>query len=84
MNETGEKLLFRDKRMKLFYFEVCGTRHRSRVTLLTYCAYVQWVPSSDVVVAQNHGNLCVWYNIDTPDRLTMFPIKVWCWLAGGE
>jgi intraflagellar transport protein 172 len=31
---------------------------------------------SDVVVAQNRGNLCIWYNIDAPQRVTMFPIKV--------
>ena len=37
---------------------------------------LQWVPGSDVVVAQNRGNLCVWYNIDAPERVTMFPIKV--------
>lgn len=36
----------------------------------------QWVPGSDVVVAQNRGNLCIWYNIDAPERVTMFPIKV--------
>ncbi|EDO25896.1 predicted protein, partial [Nematostella vectensis] len=34
-----------------------------------------WVPLSDVVVAQNRGNLCIWYNIDSPERVTMFPIK---------
>ena len=38
---------------------------------------LQWVPLSDVVVAQNRGTLCVWYNIDSPERVTMFPIKVW-------
>ena len=37
---------------------------------------LQWVPGSDVVVAQNRSNLCVWYNIDSPERVTMFPIKV--------
>lgn len=40
------------------------------------CFCFQWVPGSDVVVAQNRGNLCVWYNIDAPERVTMFPIKV--------
>uniref|UniRef100_A0A8C5RJ14 Uncharacterized protein n=1 Tax=Laticauda laticaudata TaxID=8630 RepID=A0A8C5RJ14_LATLA len=40
-----------------------------------YCSYVQWVPGSDVVVAQNRNSLCVWYNIDTPERVTMFPMK---------
>lgn len=49
---------------------------QQRVSLLSYCSYVQWVPLSDVVVAQNRGNLCVWYNIDMPDKVTMFPLKV--------
>ena len=33
------------------------------------------MPQSDVVVAQNRENLCVWYNVDAPERVTMFPIK---------
>ena len=33
------------------------------------------MPGSDVVVAQNRGNLCVWYSIETPERVTNFPIK---------
>ena len=35
----------------------------------------QWVPMSDVCVAQNRNNLCVWYNIDCPERVTMVTIK---------
>ena len=42
---------------------------------LLKCTF-QWVPGSDVVVAQNRGNLCVWYNMDAPERVTMFPMKV--------
>lgn len=30
---------------------------------------------SDVVVAQSRHNACVWYNIDTPDRITQFPVR---------
>ena len=48
---------------------------QERVTLLNYSGYVQWVPQSDVVVAQSRENLCVWYSINTPDRVSMFPIK---------
>uniref|UniRef100_A0A8C6TKI7 IFT80/172/WDR35 TPR domain-containing protein n=1 Tax=Neogobius melanostomus TaxID=47308 RepID=A0A8C6TKI7_9GOBI len=44
-------------------------------TLLGFCSFVQWVPGSDVVVAQNRNNLCVWYSIDSPESATMFPIK---------
>jgi len=48
----------------------------TKSTILNYCSYVQWVPDSDVVVAQNRNNLCIWYNIDAPERVTMFEIKV--------
>jgi intraflagellar transport protein 172 len=33
------------------------------------------VPDSDVVVAQNRGNLCIWYNIEAFEKVTMVPIK---------
>jgi len=42
---------------------------------LNYCKYVSWVPTSDVVVAQNRNNLCVWYSIEEPDKVTMYQIK---------
>lgn len=35
----------------------------------------QWVPGSDVVVAQSRSNLCVWYNIDRPDGVTLIMVK---------
>ena len=27
------------------------------------------------MVAQSRNNLCVWYNIDMPDKISMFQIK---------
>lgn len=44
--------------------------------ILNFCSYVQWVPGSDVLVAQNQNNLCVWYNIEAPERVTMSSIRV--------
>ncbi|KUF97591.1 L-amino-acid oxidase [Phytophthora nicotianae] len=72
LNSRGNLLLFRDKRRQLHLFDL-DTQKRS--TLLNYCNYVQWVPESDVVVAQNRGNLCVWYNIRAPDKATIYQIK---------
>ncbi|KAH0622981.1 hypothetical protein JD844_025935 [Phrynosoma platyrhinos] len=72
LNETGHKLLFRDKKMKLHLYDI---ESATKTSILSYCSYVQWVPGSDVVVAQNRSSLCVWYNIDTPERVTMFPVK---------
>lgn len=50
-------------------------KEQKKTTLLNYCNYVNWVPFSDVVVAQNRANLCVWYSIDEPDKVTMYNIK---------
>jgi len=72
LSETGKKLLFRDKKLKLHLLDVSS---QLKTTILNYCTYVQWVPLSDVVVAQDRGSLCIWYNIDSPERVTMFPIK---------
>lgn len=43
--------------------------------MLNYCKFINWVPNSDVVVAQNRSNLCVWYSIEEPDKVTMYQIK---------
>jgi len=69
---SANRLLFRDKRRQLYLYDV---EQQSRMTLLNYCNYVQWVPDSDVVVAQNRGQLCVWYSINAPDRVTLHEIK---------
>ncbi|XP_039425678.1 intraflagellar transport protein 172 homolog isoform X3 [Corvus cornix cornix] len=72
LNETGHKLLFRDKKMRLQLYDI---ESNTKTTILNYCSYVQWIPGSDVVVAQNRSSLCIWYNIDAPERVTMFPLK---------
>jgi intraflagellar transport protein 172 len=72
LNGRANLLLFRDKRRHLHLFNV---ENQSRNQLVNFCTYVQWVPDSDVVVAQNRGNLCVWYNIGSPDQVTAIPIK---------
>ena len=72
LNGRANLLLFRDKRRFLHLYNI-ETQTRSQ--LLNFCTYVQWVPGSDVVVAQNRGNLCVWYNINAPDQVTLHAIK---------
>ncbi|KAM9496806.1 intraflagellar transport protein 172 homolog [Clarias gariepinus] len=72
LNETGRKLLFRDKKLRLNLYDI---ESGLKTTVLSFCSYVQWVPGSDVVVAQNRSNLCVWYNIDSPEKVTMLPLK---------
>ncbi|MCL4124638.1 UNVERIFIED_CONTAM: hypothetical protein GTU68_062016, partial [Idotea baltica] len=72
LNETGQKLLFRDKKLRLILIDV---ESLGKVNMLSYSTFVQWVPGSDVVVAQSRDQLCIWYNIDNPERKTAFPIK---------
>lgn len=72
LNGRANMLLFRDKRRHLHLYNV---ENQTRRQLINFCTYVQWVPESDVVVAQNRANLCVWYNIMAPDQITAIPIK---------
>mgnify|MGYP000140699940 FL=1 len=72
LNASATKLLFRDKKRVLHLFNI---KTQNRSTLLNFCNYVQWVPESDVVVAQSRHNLNVWYNIDDPDKVTVYNIK---------
>ncbi|XP_025413024.1 intraflagellar transport protein 172 homolog isoform X3 [Sipha flava] len=71
LNETGHKLLFRDKNATLTLLDA-RTGHKE--ILLNGCSFVQWVIGSDVVVAQGRQGACVWYNIDTPDRVTVLTV----------
>nr|CDJ87483.1 intraflagellar transport protein 172 homolog [Haemonchus contortus] len=70
LSETATKLLFRDKRSRLFLLD--GSRQSS---LLNFCTYVQWVPGSDTIVAQSGNTLHVWYNPALPDQVTTITIK---------
>lgn len=72
LSGKANKLLFRDQRHQLHLYDVPT---QTRITLLPYAQYVQWVPKSDVIVAQSRNNLCIWYNVSHPERVTMFPIK---------
>ena len=72
LNAHANKLLFRDKRRQLYLYNI---KTQSKNTLLSYCSYAQWVPSSEVAVAQNRNNLCVWYSIEHPDKVTIYNIK---------
>lgn len=72
LNYSGSKLIFRDKKKKLI---ITNIYTQMKTTLLNYCSYVQWVPLSDVVVAQNKNNLCVWQNIEDPDKVVIYNIS---------
>ena len=53
------KPIFSDKRLRLFLYDIATERKES---LISYCSYVQWVPGSDVIVAQGRAQqLSVWW-----------------------
>lgn len=66
LSETATKLLYRDRRSRLSLIDLDSDR---KTTLLSYCTYVQWVPKSDVIVAQSGEQLCVWYQADNPEQV---------------
>eukprot|EP00796_Vickermania_ingenoplastis_P010031 gene10031-7008_t len=72
LDYRASKLLFRDKQHELFLYDL---NTQQRTTLLNYCTFVSWVPQSNVVVAQNRVELCVWYNISAPDSVAIVPLK---------
>lgn len=67
LNARATHLLYRDKRRQLHLYNIAK---QERTTLLPYCSYVQWVPGSDVVVAQSRHTLCVWYSVNALHQQT--------------
>lgn len=63
LNETGKKLIFRDKSLKLNLLDILSQESH---IILNFCGFVQWVPGSDVIVAQSRDKLYVWYDLDKP------------------
>lgn len=57
--------------LHLYDIESC-----SKTMILNFCSCVQWVPGGDVLVAQNRNSLCVWYNIEAPERVTTSSLRV--------
>lgn len=72
LNKNGNKLIFRDRKRHLYLYYIFENK---KITLLNYCGYVQWVPNSEVLVAQERTNICVWYNVDDPDKVKIIPVK---------
>lgn len=72
INKSGNKLVFRDRKKQLYLYNILNSK---KSTLLNFCGFVKWVQNSDVLVAQDLKNICVWYNIDDHDKVTIIPIK---------
>lgn len=63
LNELGNRLIYRDKALKLILLNIINQEF---VLLLNFCGFVQWVPGSDVIVAQSKDKLYVWYDYTRP------------------
>ncbi|CAH1372030.1 unnamed protein product [Tenebrio molitor] len=72
LNETGHKLLFRDKKQRLILVDVLT---QNKQCIFTGVSFVQWVEGSDVAVAQAGTNLAIWYNIELPENPTIMTVK---------
>ncbi|KAL1502378.1 hypothetical protein ABEB36_007525 [Hypothenemus hampei] len=72
LNETGEKLLFRDKKQRLLLVDVAT---QQKQTIYTDVTFVQWVENSDVAVAQSGNTLAIWYNIELPENPTIMTVR---------
>ena len=72
LNKNGNKLIFRDRKRHLYLYYIF---EKKKITLLNFCGFVQWIPNSEVLVAQERKNLCVWYNVDDPDKVKIIPVK---------
>lgn len=72
LNETAQKLLFRDKKQRLMLVDIFL---QEKQCIFSGVNFVQWVECSDVAVAQAGGNLVIWYNIELPEHPTLIPVK---------
>ncbi|XP_022904124.2 intraflagellar transport protein 172 homolog [Onthophagus taurus] len=72
LNETGNRLLFRDVKQRLILIEVLSS---DKKCIFSGVSFVQWVEASDVAVAQSGNTLAVWYNIDLPENPTILQVK---------
>jgi len=72
LNRNGTKLIFRDSKRSLYIYYMEESR---REILLNFCGFVQWVPNTDVLVAQDQKNLYIWYHIEDFENHKIIQIK---------
>jgi intraflagellar transport protein 172 len=72
LSKTGDKIIFRDIKKTLYLFNI---PEKKKYILLNYCNFVQWIPETQVLVAQENKNLCIWYNIEDISNIKTITIK---------
>ena len=84
--KSGNKLIFSDSSKKLNLLLLKNTNENianssvnnnepyKSITILNLCSFVQWVPNTEILVAQSHQDLFVWYNLDNYQNPQVKPI----------
>ena len=84
--KSGNKLIFRDSSKKLNLLLLKNNYNENtnninnnelykNVAILNLCSFVQWVPNTEILVAQSHQDLFVWYNLDNYQNPQVKPIN---------
>ena len=87
--KSGNKLIFRDSSKKLNLLLLNNNSNENgvnnniinnnepykNITILNLCSFVQWVPNTEILVAQSHQDLFVWYNLDNYQNPQVKPIN---------
>ena len=86
--KSGNKLIFRDSSKKLNLLLLKNNSNENNnntnlnnnapyksITILNLCSFVQWVPNTEILVAQSHQDLFIWYNLDNYQNPQVKPIN---------
>ena len=69
LSQKGHHIIFRDEKRNLYIFD---SFRKKKSLMLKRCGYTQWVPSSDVVLAQSGDTMHVYYNVNDPDQVRIY------------
>jgi intraflagellar transport protein 172 len=72
LNMSCNRLIFRDNRKSLFLYNIT---EKKKFILLNFCNFVQWIPDTQVLVAQENKNLSIWYNIEDISNIKTITVK---------
>ena len=88
--KSGYKLIFRDASRKLNLLMLNNVLQNSNnnnnnsnvnnelhknITLLSLCSFAQWVPNTEILVAQSHKEMFIWYNLENYQNPQIKPIN---------
>ena len=67
LSENCAYCLFRDINRDLY---IVDSKLKTKTHFLASCTYTQWVPLSDILVAQSEQSMHVWYNASQPEQVS--------------